>query len=196
MRGTIHLIPARDLGWVLSVTAERQLRQAAAVHRGEGIDADEIGRAERAVRAALGGGNRARTQGDVRRARRRRSLHARTARLSRALRPLDERGAVPGSGGAAPRWSDPRAVLGADRGVGDGCRVPGRSARGVLLPIHRIARARPGCATSRGGRASRSESRARLRRRHPIASTSSPTTANRSMWSPAPHRGAARRRRR
>src|SRR5688500_8492176 len=57
MRGTIHIIPARDLGWVLSVTAERQLKQAAAVHRGEGIDADEIARAERAVRAALGGGN-------------------------------------------------------------------------------------------------------------------------------------------
>ena len=57
MRGTIHIIPLRDLGWVLSVTAERQLRQAAAVHRREGIDAGEIARAERAVRAALGGGN-------------------------------------------------------------------------------------------------------------------------------------------
>jgi len=57
MRGTIHIIPARDLAWVLSVTAERQLKQAAAVHRSEGIDADEIVRAERAVRAALTGGN-------------------------------------------------------------------------------------------------------------------------------------------
>ena len=57
MRGTIHIIPARDLGWVLSVTAERQLAQAAAVHRREGIDAAQLARAERAVRAALTGGN-------------------------------------------------------------------------------------------------------------------------------------------
>jgi hypothetical protein len=58
MRGTIHLIPAEDLAWVLSITGERQRRQAAAVHRAEGIDADEVDRAEAAVRAALAGGNR------------------------------------------------------------------------------------------------------------------------------------------
>ncbi|GAB2833708.1 winged helix DNA-binding domain-containing protein [Microbacterium insulae] len=58
MRGTIHVIPARDLAWVLSVTGERQARQAAAVHRAEAIDADELVRAEALVRAALGGGNR------------------------------------------------------------------------------------------------------------------------------------------
>lgn len=58
MRGTIHLIPAEDLGWVLSVTADRQRRQAAAVHRAEGIDDAELDRAEAAVRAALAGDNR------------------------------------------------------------------------------------------------------------------------------------------
>ena len=58
MRGTIHLIPAEDLAWVLSITAERQRRQAAAVHRAEGIDGPELERAETAARAALGGGNR------------------------------------------------------------------------------------------------------------------------------------------
>ncbi len=58
MRGTIHTIPTADLEWVLSLTAERQRRQAAAVHRNEGIDADEADRAERLARAALGGGNR------------------------------------------------------------------------------------------------------------------------------------------
>ncbi|MBW9110473.1 winged helix DNA-binding domain-containing protein [Microbacterium ureisolvens] len=58
MRGTIHTIPAADMEWVLSLTAERQRRQAAAVHRNEGIDADEAGRAERLARAALGGGDR------------------------------------------------------------------------------------------------------------------------------------------
>jgi hypothetical protein len=58
MRGTIHTIPAADLEWVLSLTGERQLRQVAAVHRNEGIDADEVARAERLARAALRGGNR------------------------------------------------------------------------------------------------------------------------------------------
>jgi hypothetical protein len=63
MRGTIHAIPARDLAWVLSVTGERQRRQAAAIHRREDLDGEEIGRAERAVRAALrGGGRLARTE--------------------------------------------------------------------------------------------------------------------------------------
>ncbi len=58
MRGTIHVIPARDLGWVLSVTGERQLRSAAATHRREGLDADQLARAERLALAALAGGNR------------------------------------------------------------------------------------------------------------------------------------------
>lgn len=58
MRGTIHTIPAADLGWVLSLTAERQRRQAAAVHRNEGIDTEEADRAERLAREALRGGNR------------------------------------------------------------------------------------------------------------------------------------------
>ncbi|MCH6229914.1 winged helix DNA-binding domain-containing protein [Microbacterium sp. CFH 31415] len=57
-RGTIHLIPARDLAWVLSITGERQGRQAAAVRRAESIDDDELGKAERLARAALRGGNR------------------------------------------------------------------------------------------------------------------------------------------
>lgn len=58
MRGTIHVIPSEDLVWVLSVTGERQRRQAAAVHRREGIDAAEVARAETAARAALRGGDR------------------------------------------------------------------------------------------------------------------------------------------
>ena len=58
MRGTIHAIPARDLAWVLSITGERQARQAAAVRRAEAIDEAEILRAETAARRALAGGNR------------------------------------------------------------------------------------------------------------------------------------------
>jgi hypothetical protein len=58
MRGTIHIIPARDLRWVLSVTGERQLRGAASRHRALGLDADALARCETAVVAALRGGNR------------------------------------------------------------------------------------------------------------------------------------------
>lgn len=58
MRGTIHVIPARDLAWVVGITGERQARQAAAVRRVEGIDEPELDRAELLSRSALGGGNR------------------------------------------------------------------------------------------------------------------------------------------
>lgn len=57
-RGTLHIVPAADLSWMLSVTAERQTRQYAGIHRGLGIDAETLVRAETAVRAALAGGNR------------------------------------------------------------------------------------------------------------------------------------------
>lgn len=53
MRGTLHIIPARDLGWVLSVTKDRQRQQAASRHRGLGIDADLLARAEAAFRPRL-----------------------------------------------------------------------------------------------------------------------------------------------
>ncbi|WP_309064728.1 winged helix DNA-binding domain-containing protein [Microbacterium sp.] len=53
MRGTLHIVPARDLGWMLSVTAERQRRQAAARHRQLGIDSDLLSTAERVIRPRL-----------------------------------------------------------------------------------------------------------------------------------------------
>jgi hypothetical protein len=58
MRGTIHAIPPRDLGWVLSLTADRQARGAAPVRRVEAIDAAVLDGVEAATRAALRGGNR------------------------------------------------------------------------------------------------------------------------------------------
>lgn len=58
MRGTIHVIPSRDLGWVLSVTGERQVRAAAARNRQLGLDGADLARAETVVRAALRGGDR------------------------------------------------------------------------------------------------------------------------------------------
>jgi len=58
MRGTIHVIPAPDLAWVLSLTSERQLRQGAGTRASEGIDDSVLRCAERLARAALGGGGR------------------------------------------------------------------------------------------------------------------------------------------
>ncbi|WP_417564231.1 winged helix DNA-binding domain-containing protein [Microbacterium sp.] len=58
MRGTIHVIAARDLGWVLSVTGERQRRQAASRQRQLGLDDADLVRAERVVASALDGGGR------------------------------------------------------------------------------------------------------------------------------------------
>ncbi len=53
MRGTIHVIPADELGWVLELTGERQHRGAASVHRREGLDAAAFAVAERVARSAL-----------------------------------------------------------------------------------------------------------------------------------------------
>ena len=56
MRGTLHLIPARDLGWVLSVTADRQRQQAAGRRRDLGIDDEMMDAARHALRPALADG--------------------------------------------------------------------------------------------------------------------------------------------
>jgi hypothetical protein len=57
-RGTVHVLPARDLAWVLSVTGARQFRQAASRQRQLGLDEEALRVAERAVRGALRGRNR------------------------------------------------------------------------------------------------------------------------------------------
>lgn len=57
-RGTLHIIPARELSWMLGITAERQHRQAAPQYRRLGLDAAALARCEAAVRAALAGGGR------------------------------------------------------------------------------------------------------------------------------------------
>ncbi|MFJ4224458.1 winged helix DNA-binding domain-containing protein [Microbacterium sp. NPDC089695] len=49
MRGTLHTIRARDLGWVLSVTGERQRQQAAGRRRDLGIDEHMLAAAREAV---------------------------------------------------------------------------------------------------------------------------------------------------
>lgn len=58
MRGTLHIVPPEDLGWMLTVTGPRQERVSAAMRAREGIDDEVLHRAERTARAALGGGDR------------------------------------------------------------------------------------------------------------------------------------------
>lgn len=42
MRGTLHLVPPRDLRWMLGITTERSMRSAAARHRELGITAADV----------------------------------------------------------------------------------------------------------------------------------------------------------
>ncbi len=56
-RGTLHIIPAEDLAWVLRVTGERQLSMAAPRYRELGLGADELATVERVLTGALRGGN-------------------------------------------------------------------------------------------------------------------------------------------
>ena len=62
MRGTLHIIPAADLHWVLAVTGERQRKQVAGRHRELGIDAELLDRVGRAFRERLADGGRTRAQ--------------------------------------------------------------------------------------------------------------------------------------
>lgn len=62
MRGTLHVIPAEDVRWVLSVTGDRQLRQDASRQRQLGIDDALVARVEAAFRERLADGGRTRAQ--------------------------------------------------------------------------------------------------------------------------------------
>ena len=75
MRGTIHIIPSRDLAWVLSLTGARQVRQGAAIHRREGIDDGTVARAERAVLTRSPGGTGSRGASCSKSSRWRGSMH-------------------------------------------------------------------------------------------------------------------------
>jgi hypothetical protein len=58
MRGTLHIVRARDLRRILAVTAERQRRQFAATRHAYGLGDAELTAAEDVVAGALAGGNR------------------------------------------------------------------------------------------------------------------------------------------
>lgn len=62
MRGTLHIVPARDLRWILSITAERQRRQAAGRRRDLGIDAEMVAAVVGAVRPRLQDGGLTRAE--------------------------------------------------------------------------------------------------------------------------------------
>jgi hypothetical protein len=55
LRGTLHLVAAEDLAWLLSLTGPRQISGAAARRRALGITPSDLERADAAVRAALAG---------------------------------------------------------------------------------------------------------------------------------------------
>ncbi|WP_441883401.1 winged helix DNA-binding domain-containing protein [Microbacterium sp.] len=56
-RGTLHIVPAEDFAWMLSVTGERQLQMAAPRYRELGLDGERLALVERVIRGALVGGN-------------------------------------------------------------------------------------------------------------------------------------------
>ncbi|QDE34253.1 winged helix DNA-binding domain-containing protein [Microbacterium foliorum] len=62
MRGTLHIIPARDLRWVLSVTGVRQRQQAAGRRRDLGIDGAMVDAAVAAVVPRLRDGGLTRSE--------------------------------------------------------------------------------------------------------------------------------------
>jgi hypothetical protein len=57
-RSTLHFVAAEDLGWMLALTADRELAKAAGRHRELQLDAADFDRAERIARDRLRGGGR------------------------------------------------------------------------------------------------------------------------------------------
>lgn len=59
LRGTLHLVAAEDLGWMLSLTGERTVRSAAGRNRQLGLEPADFARASAIARERLAGGGRA-----------------------------------------------------------------------------------------------------------------------------------------
>jgi hypothetical protein len=55
LRGTLHLVPAEDLGWLLELTADRAIRSAATRRASLGLEEADLERARQAAIAALVG---------------------------------------------------------------------------------------------------------------------------------------------
>lgn len=56
MRGTLHLVPGEDLGWMLALTTDRLVAGAAARRASLGLDTSHLAHAEALARSALTGG--------------------------------------------------------------------------------------------------------------------------------------------
>lgn len=59
LRGTLHLVAAEDLGWLLSLTGERMVRLTAGRYRELGLDDRDFARAASVARERLAGGGHA-----------------------------------------------------------------------------------------------------------------------------------------
>ena len=59
MRGTLHLVAAEDLGWMLGLTGQRMVRAAEGRRRDLGLTPDDYVRAEEVARRELSGGRHA-----------------------------------------------------------------------------------------------------------------------------------------
>ena len=55
LRGTLHMVAAEDISWLLALTGSRRIRGAASRRKALGITDSDLGRAEETVRAALAG---------------------------------------------------------------------------------------------------------------------------------------------
>ena len=64
MRGTLHLVAAEDIGWMLGLTAARTMQSLATRHRELGMDEADV-RARREDRRRRAGGRRAATRGEL-----------------------------------------------------------------------------------------------------------------------------------
>ena len=62
MRGTLHLVPAEDLGWILALTSERLLAGAASRRAALGLGPEHLERAHHLAVDALSGGRRLRRE--------------------------------------------------------------------------------------------------------------------------------------
>lgn len=59
MRGTLHTVPAADIGWMTRLTSTKMAAQSARMHERWGLDEGAVDRAAEAARELLGGGRTA-----------------------------------------------------------------------------------------------------------------------------------------
>ncbi len=96
MRGTLHTVPAADIGWMTRLTSRKMVAQSVRMHERWGLDEGAVDRAADAARNLLRGG--------------------RTASRQQVLAAMTSQGAS----GRVPRARAPPAHRGAGAGAGRG----------------------------------------------------------------------------